>query len=100
MDSSFRCYDTFLDAKTRREDRERRIADFALGVMLTAVQCNMGQALPSEEDARDAVRLGRSIFAEVDHPTKPPEDPPPSQPTGREPTTDDWRDGLYIDPTE
>lgn len=58
-----------LAAEDERRRREAKLGDFALGGLLTAIQASLGQALPSEEDARDLVRLGRVVFSEIDQPT-------------------------------
>ena len=87
-----------LEDQIRERRREERIADFALGSLLSAIQGSMGQSMPAEGDARDLVRLARTVFSEIDQPTEPPEpddeadfDRPADRSTG------DWKDVLYED---
>lgn len=59
----------------RQAEREQRLYEFAAAGLMTAISASMGRALPDDENARDLVRLGRAIFAEIDNPTEPPAKP-------------------------
>lgn len=84
-----------LEAKARETKREERIAEFALGALLFAVQGMAGRGLPDDESARAAVRLGRVVYSEIDQPTEPLPVPEAAGPTEREL---DWRETLYQEP--
>lgn len=82
-----------LARHSRDEERQRKIADFALTGLNVAIQGAMGQAIPSSEDARELVRLGRVVFSELDQPTERPE--PDDEETTHDPQPLSWDENLY-----
>jgi hypothetical protein len=63
---------TLLEEERRHRERCQRIADFALAATVRVVELTGGMGLPSDENARELVRIGRVIYDEIDHPTAAP----------------------------
>ena len=75
------------------ERRLRRLEEFSFAAALTALNASGGRVLLSDEDARAVVRVGRTIFAELDEPTSPPPEERPM--LDEDPTPTNYVDDLY-----